>query len=93
MPVLDLRRFKEAIVSYGIHLAFVEKMLNSWPVGSRIIPNDEKKLIKALLEPGPQLQWNTWFREEAKIIEKNAVKREVWISTKIKILEKEIMLW
>ena len=44
-------------------------MLNLWSVCNRIIPNDCIELIKAVLEPGPQLQWSTWFREEAKIIE------------------------
>ena len=45
-------------------------MLNLWSVCNRIIPNDCIELVKAVLEPDPQLQWRSWFREEAKIIEK-----------------------
>ena len=26
-------------------------------------------MVKDILEPGPQLKWSTWFREEVKIIE------------------------
>ena len=36
VPMLDLRRFKEAIVSYGMHLLFVKQMLNLWSVYNRI---------------------------------------------------------
>ena len=67
--ILNLRRFKEVIVSYGIHLPFVKQMLNSWLVCNRIIPKDWIELVKGVLEPGPQLQWSTWFREEANTTE------------------------
>ena len=78
--MLDLRRFKDAIVSYGIHLPFVKQMLNSWLVCNRIIPKDWIELVKGVLEPGPQLQWSTWFREEAKIIEQQSKARGMEIS-------------
>ena len=42
---LDLRRFKEAVVLYGIHSPFVQQMLNSWSTGNRIVPNDWKDLV------------------------------------------------
>lgn len=32
MQVLDLR-FKEAMVTFGMHSLFVRQMLNSWPTG------------------------------------------------------------
>lgn len=31
-----------------------------------IIPKDCKGMTRAMLEPGPQLQWRSWWREEAK---------------------------
>ena len=32
-------------------------------------------MVKDVLELGPQLQWSTWFREEAKIIEQQSKAR------------------
>lgn len=56
--MLDLKTFKEAIVSYVLHSPFVRKMLNSWATQSRIIPKDWTDLITAVLGSAPQLQWN-----------------------------------
>ena len=56
VPMLDSRRFKKAIVSYGMHLPFVKQILNSWSVCNRIIPKHWIDLVKGVLEPGPQLQ-------------------------------------
>ena len=51
-----LRRFKEAIVSYGMHSSFVKQMLNLWPVCNRIIPKGCIVLVNCVLELCPQLQ-------------------------------------
>ena len=56
MPMLDLMRFKETIVSYGMHLPFVKEMLNLWSVCNRIIPEDWIELDKGVLDSGPELQ-------------------------------------
>ena len=74
--MLYLRRFKEAIVSYGMHSPFVKQMLNLRSVCNTIIPKDWIDLVKGVLEPGPQLQWSTWFREEAKTIEQWSKSRD-----------------
>ena len=66
--MLDLRRLKEAIVSYGMHSSFVRQMLKSWTTKNRTVPQDWKDLITAILESGPQLQWKTWWKEAARII-------------------------
>ena len=55
-------------------------MLNSWSVYNRIIPKDWIDLVKGVLEPGSQLQWSTWFREEAKTIEQWSKARGMEIS-------------
>ncbi|XP_052593228.1 torsin-1A-interacting protein 1 isoform X3 [Peromyscus californicus insignis] len=68
IEMLDLRRFKEAIVSYGMHSPYVKQMLNSWSTYNRIVPQDWRELAQAVLEP--RLQWLTWFKDEAKNIEK-----------------------
>ena len=68
VPILDLRRFKEVIVSYVMFSPFVKQMLNSWSVCNNIIPKDWIELAKGLLDPGPQQQWSMGFTEEAKII-------------------------
>ena len=44
-------------------------MLNSWSVCNRIIPKDQKELVKGVKEPDPQLQQCLQLREEAKFIE------------------------
>ena len=59
MPMLDLRRVKEAIVSYGMHSPFVKQMLNLWSVCNRIITKHWIEFVKGFLEPGLQLQWST----------------------------------
>lgn len=41
MQVLDLRRFKEAMVSFGMYSFFVRQMLNSW---STIYPTKLERL-------------------------------------------------
>ena len=55
-------------------------MLNPWPVCNRIIPNSWKDLVNRLLEIGTQLQWSTWLKEDAKIIEQQTKAREREIS-------------
>ena len=45
-------------------------MLNTWATQNRIIPQDCKDLAAAVLETGSQLQWLTWWGEEAAIMEK-----------------------
>lgn len=52
-----------------MHSPFVKQLLNSWSSCNRIIPKDWRDLVKTVLEPASQLQWSTWFREEAKTIE------------------------
>ena len=51
----NLKRFKEMVISYGIDSTFVKQMLNSWITWNRIIPQDWKDLVTAVLEAGPQL--------------------------------------
>ena len=46
VPMLDLRRFKEAIVSCGMHSLFVKQISNLWSVCNRIIPNNQIELVK-----------------------------------------------
>lgn len=53
--MLDLKKFKETIVSYGMRSPFVKQMPNSWFTQNRIIPQDWKDLATAVLEAGPQL--------------------------------------
>lgn len=55
--MIDLRKFNEAIVKNGMYSAFVQQMLNSCLVTTRIVPQNWKNLVTTVLEPGPQLQW------------------------------------
>lgn len=77
-----LEKFKEAIISYGMHSTFVKQMLNSWATHNRIISQDQKGLVTAILEAGPQLQWKTWWREEARVREQHGRARAMEISMK-----------
>jgi DNA replication protein DnaD len=38
--MLDLKRFKEAIMAYGIHYPYVKEILNNWGIQNCIIPKD-----------------------------------------------------
>lgn len=80
LEVLDLRRFKEDVVSYGMHSPFVKWILNSWATQNRIIPQEWKDLVAATLEAGPQLQWQIWWKEEARAIEEQNRARGINIS-------------
>ena len=53
IEILDLKRFKKATVSYGMHSPFVKQMLNSWTTWNRIISQDWKDLVTAVLEAAP----------------------------------------
>ena len=58
--MLDLKIFKEAVVSCGMHSPFVKEMLNSQATQDRIILQDWKDIAAAILEASPQLQWKVW---------------------------------
>ena len=47
-------------------------MLNSWSTSNRIIPQDWRDLVTAVLEPGPQLQWRAWGKDEAKTFQQKS---------------------
>lgn len=74
-----LERFKEAIIAYGICSTFVKQMLNSWATHNRIISQDQKGLVTAILEADPQLQQKTWWREEARVLEQHGRARTMEI--------------
>ena len=67
--MIDLRCFSEAVTSYRIHSLYVKQILNNWATQNRIIPQDWKGLVTAVLETGLLMQWLTWWREEAANIE------------------------
>ena len=67
--ILDLRRVKESIVSYGMHSPFVRQLLNSWSTHQQVTPKDWSDMAEAVLEAGQLMQWKSWWREEAKMIE------------------------
>ena len=69
VSMLDLKRFKEVIISNGMHSPYVKQMLNLWATWNRIIPQVWRDLFTAVLESGPQLQWRTWLKIEANTIE------------------------
>ena len=50
MEMLNLGKFKEVIVSYGMHLSFVKQILNLWSTCSRHrhIPRGWRDLVKVI---------------------------------------------
>ena len=56
VSVLDLRRFEEVIISYGMHSPIMKEMLKLWTVCNRIITKDGIDMVKANWEPGLELQ-------------------------------------
>ena len=90
--MLHLRRFKEVIVSYGIHSPFVKQMLNSWSMYKRTIPQDWGSLVTAVFAA-----WVSFTMED--LVERwrlrpldSEVGLEVWKSPKTNFLETEITL-
>lgn len=57
--MLDLMRFKEAIVSSIIHSPSVRQILYSQATSNKIIPQDQKNFAIEILESNSQLQWKT----------------------------------
>lgn len=53
---IDLKHFKESIVTYGIHSPYVRQMSNTRSTQSWIMPQDGKDLAAAVLEAVSQLQ-------------------------------------
>ena len=62
-----------------MHSLFVKQMLNSRSTCNRITPQGWRDLDAVVLEPGPQLQWRTWW-EEAKTTEQQSRARGMEIS-------------
>ena len=63
--MLDLKHLKESLVLYSLHSPFVKEMLNTLTTKNRVIPQDWKGLVSAVLEAGQQLQWLLRWRHEA----------------------------
>jgi hypothetical protein len=69
IEMIDLKHHKEPMISYGMHSPYVKQILKNWATPNRIIPQGWKELVAAVLDARLQLQWLTWWREEASIIE------------------------
>lgn len=53
------------IVAYSMHSPYVKQVPNNEAMPNNVIPKDWKDFKTAILEAGLQLQWLTWWREEA----------------------------
>ena len=54
---------------YGLHSLCIKKVLNNWATQNCIIPKDCRELMSDILESDPQLQWLTWQKDEASVME------------------------
>lgn len=81
MDVLELRKFKESVTNFGMHSPFVKQILISWAIKNRVIPQDWKDMVRAILEPAENLQWISWWREEVREIARQNRARGRDIST------------
>ena len=89
--MLDLKHLKESLVLYSLHSPFVKEMLNTLTTKNRVIPQDWKGLVSAVLEAGQQLQWLSWWMHKATKIGQQNIAREINIQ-KTNYLVKSIML-
>ena len=48
---------------------YVRQQVKTWASRNKITPHNLIKLISAVLEHGPQLQWKSYWRESAKALE------------------------
>ena len=51
----DLKEINQAIVTYGLHSAFVREMIKTWASSIKAMPHDWLKLVSTVLDDGPQL--------------------------------------
>ena len=71
----DLKGIKEAVVSYGMHSPYVKQLIESWARNNKVTPKDWDQLISAVLENSSQLEWRALWREEAKALELQGLKK------------------
>ena len=81
MGLLELRKSKESVTTFGMHLPTVKQILTSWAIKNRIIPQDWKDMARAVLEPAANLQWFAWWRGEVNEIARQNRARGREIST------------
>ena len=62
--LLELRKSKESVTNFGMHLPSVKQILTSWTIKNRLIPQDWKDMARAILEPAANLQWFTCWRDK-----------------------------
>lgn len=53
------------IMLYSMHSPHMKQLPNNYSMQNCIIPKDWKDFKTAILQAGLQLQWLTWWREEA----------------------------
>ena len=75
IEMLDLKHFKEAIVMFSFRSSFVKETLNNWTTQHRVISQDQKGLVTAVLEAEKQLQLLLWWSHKATKIEKQIIER------------------
>ena len=64
--LLELRKSKESVTTFGMHLPTVKQILTSWTIKNRLIPQDWEDMARAILQPATHFQWFSWWREEAR---------------------------
>ena len=52
-----------------MHSPYVRELVKTWASRNKVIPHDWLQLVSAVLEHGTQLQWKSFWREEAKVLE------------------------
>lgn len=55
IEMLDQKHFKQSMALYGLHSPCIKEMVNNWVTQPRVIPQDWKGLISAVLEAEQQL--------------------------------------
>jgi hypothetical protein len=50
VEMIDPGYFKEAMLLYAIYSPYVKQILNNWATQNKIIPQDCKRLVRAILE-------------------------------------------
>ena len=47
----------------------MKELVNTWASRNKVTPHDWLQLVSSVLDHGPQLQWKSFWREEAKALE------------------------
>jgi hypothetical protein len=57
IEMIGLKNFKEPVASHTVHLPYVKQILSNWATQNKIILQDWKEVVIAVVDADQKLQW------------------------------------